>query len=57
MIREVVIQRDKQSGLCGVNITTEKFEEVLIYFADSNDAQVLSDLLQRATNMVVYGVN
>ena len=55
MIRAVGIIRNEHSGLYEVTITTTDFEEVIVYFADSADAQVLSDLLQKATNLSIYG--
>jgi len=55
MIREVGIMRNKHSGLYEVTITTTDFEEIMVYFADSADAQVLSDLLQKTTNLIIYG--
>gem|GEM_PF-6943468 len=47
--------RNKHSGLYEVTITTTDFEEIMVYFADSADAQVLSDLLQKTTNLIIYG--
>lgn len=57
MIRAVGTIRNEHSGLYEVTVTTQDFEEVIVYFADSADAQVLSDLLQKATNLAIYGID
>jgi len=55
-VHRLSIEKLKPMVLSGDNASMPTdFEEVMVYFADSADAQVLSDLLQKATNFIIYG--